>query len=136
MAITILHDYTSLNDSVGVELARDTVYVKHQAFTAVLPNIEVNSFFDTPVVVTNDYMISVITPTDDSLKIIVSSAANNDGAGQDLSYLIYNNPDFTPAAGYYNNFSNYGFAYDLDYLISPRIKYALVDDFTILDDTN
>ena len=135
MAITILHDYTSFNDSVGVELARDTVYVKHQAFTAVLPNIEVNSFFDTPVIVTNDYMISVITPTEDSLKILVSSAANNDGAGQNLSYLIYNNPDFTPAAGYYNNFANYGLSYDLDYLISPRIKYELVDDFTILDDT-
>ena len=135
MAITILNDYTSINDSIGAELARDTVYVLHQAFTPLLPNLEVNSIFDNPVVVTNDYMISVITPTDDSLKIIVSSAADNDGNGEDLSYLIYNNPDFSAADGYYNNFANYGLAYDLDYLISPRIKFELMDDFTILDDS-
>jgi PKD repeat protein len=135
MAITILHDYNSLNDSVGIELARDTIYVKHQAFTPVLPDIEVNSMFDTPVTVTNDYMISVITPTEDSLKIIVSSALDNDGNGEDLSYLIYNNPDFLSAAGYYNNFASYGLSYDLDYLISPRIEFDLHDEFTILDDS-
>lgn len=134
MAITILHDYTAVNDSVGVELARDTVYVTHQAYDPVLPNIAVNSSFPA-VTVTNDYMITVITPTDDSLKIIVSDASANDGAGEGVSFLIYNNPDFMSAAGYYSGFGNFGAAYDLDYLINPRVDYDLHDEFTILDDS-
>jgi PKD repeat protein len=134
MAITILHDYTSVNDSVGVELARDTVYVTHQTFTPVLPDIEVNSIFDTPVTVTNDYMVTVYTPTDDSLKIIVSDASSNDGASEGISYLVYNNPNYT-GHGYYNNFTFYGLLYDLDYLINPRIQYDLHDEFILDDDS-
>lgn len=135
MAITMLHEYTAFNDSVGTLLAVDTVWVVHQAFSAVLPNIEVNSFFDTPVTVTDDYIVTVYTPTDDSLKIIVSSAPANDGAGEGVSFLIYNNPDFLSAAGYYNGFANFGVSYDLDYLINPRVKYDLNDGFILSDDS-
>jgi len=134
MAITILHDYTAGNDSVGVELARDTVWVTHQAYTASLPNLEVNSYFDTPVTVTSDYMVTVLAPTDDSIKIIVSSKLANDGAGEGNSFLIYENPAW-PGGGYYNGYTNWGAAYDLDYLINPRIKYDLFDPFGIVDDT-
>ena len=134
MAITILHDYDAVNDSVGVELARDTVYVTHQAYNPSLPNIAVSSSFPA-VTVTNDYVVSVITPTEDSLKIIVSDASANDGAGEGVSFLIYNNPDFTSAEGYYNGFTLYGNAYDLDYLISPRVDYDLHDEFILDNDT-
>lgn len=134
MAITVLNDYTAGNDSVGVELARDTVYVKHQSYDPVLPNIAVNSSFPA-VTVTNDYVVTVYTPTDDSLKIIVSDASANDGAGEGVSFLIYNNPDFMSAAGYYNGFGLYGAAYDLDYLINPRVDYDLHDEFILDNDS-
>ncbi|MEX1001549.1 MAG: T9SS type A sorting domain-containing protein [Crocinitomicaceae bacterium] len=134
MAITVLHDYTASNDSVGVELARDTVYVTRQSYTISLPLMEVNSVFDNPVTVTSDYMLTVYTPEDDSIKIISSSAPGNDGNAEGVSYFYYNNPNYLSFEGYYNVYANLGASYDLDYLISPRVKFDLHDEFTILDD--
>lgn len=135
MAITVLYDWEATNDSVGVELARDTVYVKHQAFNIVLPNIAVQSVFDNPVTVTEDYIIAVYTPTNDSLKIITSSAPANDGAGEGVSFAYYDNPAAPGFTGWYPTLPTFGASYDLDYLIDPLVKYDLNDGFTVLDDT-
>lgn len=135
MAITLLYDYVAANDSVGALLATDTVYVTHQAFDVVLPNVEVNSFFDTPVTVTNDYMVAVMTPEDDSLKIMVSDFAGGDGNGEGVSYLYYGNPVLPSFEGWYNALGTFGAGYDGDYLINPRVKYDLHDDFLLSDDS-
>lgn len=135
MAITVLYDYDSSNDSVGVEFARDTVYVKHQAFSINLMDISVQSVFDNPVTVTQDYIIAVYTPTNDSLKIITSSAPANDGAGEGVSFAYYDNPAAPSFTGWYSTLPTFGASYDLDYLIDPFVKYDLNDGFTVLDDT-
>ncbi|WP_027418003.1 T9SS type A sorting domain-containing protein [Crocinitomix catalasitica] len=133
MAITILYDYDAMLDSTGAELARDTVYVKHTAFTPDLPEISIKSYFDTPVTVTDDYIIAVITTTDDSLKIITNDASG-DGAGEGVSFAYYENPAAPSYTGWYPTLPTFGPAYDIDYLISPRVKFQLQDGFTIIDD--
>ena len=135
MAITTLYDYDSVNDTVGAILATDTVYVHHQSFTPVLPDLEVNSFFDSPISVNNDYIIAIHTPTDDSLKILTSDFFGGDGQGEGNSYLLYDNPNFPGFQGWYNAINLFGAGYDGDYLISPNIKFDLNDGFTLSNDT-
>ena len=134
MVITRLNDYTPGNDSVGVEFARDTVYVTHTAFDIVLPNISVQSYFDTPVTVTQDYVMTVEIATDDTLILVVSNPGT-DGNGEGLGFYYYNNPFHPSFIGYYNQFSLWGAAWDFDALISPLVKYDLHDDFMITDDS-
>jgi hypothetical protein len=134
MVITILYDYIAVTDTVGAELARDTVYVKHTTFTPVLPELEVNSFFDEPVLVTQDYVIAVITETNDSLKILTSSAPDADGEGEGVSFAYYNNPAAPSFTGWYPTLPTFGPSYDLDYLISPLVKFKLQDGFDLLTD--
>lgn len=135
MAITILQDYTAANDSIGAELARDTVWVTHQAFTINLNDIAVNSSFPA-VTVTSDYMVTVMTPTDDSLKIIINSYLADDGNGDGDAFLYYDNPApcCTSFIGYYNLFA-YGPGFDYDILINPQVAFDLNDGFTVTDDT-
>jgi PKD repeat protein len=134
MAITILHDYTTVNDSVGTELARDTVWVKHQAFSTLTSDMLVNSLFDTPVTVTSDYIVTVMTPTDDSLKILTTDYIGDDGNMDGDAYIFFENLAYPSFTGYYNMFA-YGAGFDYDFYIAPRIKYDLHDQFLLSDDT-
>lgn len=135
MVITKLNDYTAGNDSAGVELARDTVWVKHTAFDIVLPNISVKSYFDAPVTVTQDYIVTVETPTDSSLMIVTSDPGNSDGNGEGLGFYYYNNVFEPSFIGYYNQLTEWGAAWDFDALISPLVKYDLNDGFTLNNDS-
>ena len=135
MVITLLFDYDEAADSVGLELARDTVWVKHTAFTPLLVELEVNSYFDEPVIVSEDYIVALYTSTNDSLKIITNSAIDGDGDGEGVSFAYYNNPVAPSFTGWYPTLPVFGPSYDLDYLISPYVRYALHDDFTLSDDS-
>jgi PKD repeat protein len=135
MVVTLLYDYDESIDSVGLELARDTVWVKHTAFTPLLPEIEVNSYFDIPVVVSADYIVGVYTSTNDSLKIITSSAVDNDGEGEGVSFAYYRNPVAPSYTGWYPTLPTFGPSYDLDYLISPRVKFEINPGFVMSADT-
>lgn len=136
MVITSLNDYDALADSVGTELARDTVYVKHTAFTENLPNLSVQSFFDQPVVVTNDYIVTVFTPTDDSLIIIANDQNTNEGNGEGLSYALYDNSNYPSYYGWYSMLGgDLGEVYDYDFLIAPLVKYKQQHGFLLANDT-
>ncbi|MBD3638668.1 MAG: T9SS type A sorting domain-containing protein [Crocinitomicaceae bacterium] len=135
IAITHLYDYEPVGDTVGALLAVDTVWVTHQNYTIVLPNVRVNSVFDTPVTVTDDYMVAIFTPDDDSLKLMVSDFAGGDGNGEAVSYLFYGNPNYSSFIGWYNGYNTFGPTYDGDYLISPVVNYDLNDGFLLSDDT-
>lgn len=134
MVITQLFDYDAGADDVGAELARDTVYVKHSAFSPLLTDLSVKSFFD-PVVVSSDYIIAITTPTDDSLKIITSDPSG-DGGAEGVSYALYENPIAFPGFyQWYSTLTTFGPSYDLDYLISPMVKFQLQDGFTLVNDS-
>ncbi len=135
MVVTLLYDYDELIDSIGVELARDTVWVTHTAFTPLLVDLEVNSYFDEPVVVSEDYIVALYTSTNDSLKIITNSAVDGDGDGEGVSFAYYNNPVAPSFTGWYSTLPVFGPSYDLDYLINPLVRYELHDDFTLMDDS-
>lgn len=134
MVITLLLDYDEVLDSIGVELARDTVWVKHTYFTPLLTELEVNSYFDEPVTVTEDYIIAMYTSTNDSLKIITNSAVDGDGDGEGLSFAYYNNAAAPSYTGWYATLPVFGPSYDLDYLMNPLVRYKLHDDFLMSDD--
>lgn len=136
MAITAIHEYIPGSDEVGPEIIRDTVWVKHQAYTPVLPDVEVNSIFDSTITVSTDYIVAISTPTDDSLKVYTSDRFSNDGAGEGVSFALYENPIAFPGFyQWYNVLTTFGSSFDYDYLINPLVKYDLHDDFTILDDS-
>lgn len=136
MVITSLHSYLSAIDSVGPEITRDTVYVKHSAFTVVLPNISVKSYFDTPVVMTDDFIIAMHTPLNEQLVIIANDYTLNEGNGEYLSYALYQNPAYPAWDGWYSNANDFlPSVYDYDYLMSPLVKYDLFTPFTMVDDT-
>lgn len=134
MVITLLLDYDEVNDSIGVELARDTVWVSHPSFTPLLVDLEVNSYFDTPVTVEEDYIVALYTPTNDSLKIITNDPGG-DGGGEGVSFAYYNNPVAPAYTGWYATLPVFGPGYDLDYLINPLVRYKLHDDFSLNSDT-
>lgn len=133
MVITSLHPYLSANDSVGAEITRDTVYVKHTAFTVVLPNISVKSYFDAPVVMTSDFVIAMHSTENEELIIMTNDYTLNDGNGEANSFALYQNPVYPSDDGWYS--SLYYNLYDVDYLMSPLVKYDLFTPFTILNDT-
>ncbi len=133
MVITSLHSYDVPTDSVGAEITRDTVYVSHTAFDIVLPNISVQSYFDAPVTMTTDYIVAIHTPTDDSLWICTNNYSIPDGAGENLSHALYDNPTLPSWTGWYSNLTD--FSYDYDYLINPLVKFDLHDGFTVLNDS-
>jgi len=135
MAITVLFDYDEDADSVGIELARDTVYVSHTAFTPLLTDLEVDSYFDEPVTVTEDYIVAVYTATNDSLKIITNSAAAGDGDGEGVSFAYYDNPFAPSFTGWYPTLPTFGPSYDIDYLINPLVRFELHDGFTMSSDS-
>ncbi|HIP36972.1 MAG TPA: T9SS type A sorting domain-containing protein [Crocinitomix sp.] len=132
MVITTLNDYDAVN-YVGTELARDTVYVKHNSFTTALPNLSVKSFFDQAITVTSDYIVTVFTPTDDSLIILANDPNTNEGNGEGLSYALYDNPSYPSFYGWYDMLVD--FSYDYDYLIAPLVKYKQHNGFTLTSDT-
>lgn len=133
MAITVLYDWDEVLDSTGVELARDSVWVTHTEFTPLLVELEVNSYFDTPVIVTEDYIIAVYTDTDDSLKIITNDPSG-DGGDEGVSFAFYKNPTAPSYTGWYQTFDFFGPGYDLDYLMNPLVRYQLHDDFVMDND--
>ena len=133
MVITTLHLYVSATDSLGPEITRDTVYVKHTAFTPVLPNISVKSYFDAPVVMNADFVIAMHSTENEELIIITNDYSINDGNGEAFSYALYMNPAY-PADDEWVSAMDY-FAADYDYLMSPLVKYDLFTPFTILNDT-
>ena len=135
MTVTILFDYDEVLDSVGVELARDTVWVTHSVFTPLLPDLEVNSVFDEPVLITDDYIIGVYTSTNDSLKIITDSALDGDGDGEGVSFAYYNNPVAPSFTGWYATLPYFGPSYDIDYLINPLVNFDLHDEFVMDNDS-
>lgn len=132
--VTVLYDYEEAIDSIGIELARDTVWVKHTAFTPLLPEIEVNSHFDDPVVVEEDYIVALYTYTNDSLKIVTNDPSG-DGGGEGVSFAYYENPAAPSFTGWYATLPVFGPGYDLDYLINPLVRYQLHDGFTLEGDT-
>ena len=134
MVITTLNDYDATGNTLGAELARDTVYVSHNSFDPVfdpVPSISVQSTFDTPVIVTNDYMIAVFTPTDDSLRIIANEFSVNDGNNEGLGYALYDNSSYPSFYGWYDMLID--FSADYDFLISPMISYKKATDFILTD---
>ncbi|UKN03530.1 T9SS type A sorting domain-containing protein [Paracrocinitomix mangrovi] len=131
--ITTLHEYDQVNDTLGAQLAIDSVYVTHQAFSIVIPDMSVKSSFDTVVTVNSDYIIGYQNTTDDSVYVIVSDGTVNDGNGDGHFFYYYNNPFAPTYEGTYNALA-FGAGYDFDALISPRIKYDLQDGFNLLDD--
>ncbi len=133
MVITSLNNYDAVADSVGAELARDTVYVKHTAFSVNLPDLSVQSFFDTPVIVTNDYIVSIFTPTDDSLIILANDPNANAGNGEGLSYALYDNASYPSFYGWYAMLTD--FTFDYDFLIAPLVKYKQQNGFNVVNDT-
>ncbi len=133
MVITSLNNYDAVADSVGTELARDTVYVKHTAFTTLLPDLSVQSFFNQPILVTNDYVVSVFTPTDDSLIILANDPYSNAGNGENLSFALYDNATYPSYFGWYSNLTDFG--YDYDYLIAPLVKFKQQNGFLLANDT-
>lgn len=133
MVITSLHPYLSANDSVGAEITRDTVYVKHTTFSIILPYISVKSYFDAPVTMTSDFVIAMHTTLDVELWIVTNDYTNNDGNGEGNSWALYQNPVYPADDGWYS--SLYYNLYDVDYLMSPLVKYDLFEPFSILDDT-
>lgn len=133
MVITSLHSYNALNDSLGAEITRDTCYVTHTAFTLVLPTISVKSYFDAPVLMSSDYVIAMHSNEDENLIIITNDYNANDGNGEGFSFLLYDNPLSPGGEGWYSAL-NY-ILYDVDYLMSPLVKYDLYTPFTILNDT-
>ncbi|WP_070137591.1 T9SS type A sorting domain-containing protein [Crocinitomix algicola] len=134
MVVTLLYDYDQDIDSAGAELARDTVWVKHDAFTADLPEIEVNSYFDSPVLVEEDYIVALYTSLDDSLKIITNDPSG-DGEAEGVSFAYYDNPAAPSYTGWYNTLATFGPGYDIDYLINPRVKYKMSNDFILNSDS-
>lgn len=133
MVITTLHDYTPLNDSLGPEITRDTCWVLHTAFTLVLPNIAVQSYFDTPITMTDDYVIAMHSPENLDLIIVTNDWSVNDGNGESNSWALYMNPVYPADDGWYSAMGYLGA--DYDYLMSPYVNYDLYTPFTILDDT-
>lgn len=133
MAIAILHDWDDVNDSLGVELARDTVYVTHQAYNVNLSTIAVQAYFDNPVTVADSYILLIENPTNDSLAMIVSNPSNFDGNGEGLMHHYYNNPNYPTYIGSYHTLS-WGAGFDYDPIISPLVDFQLQNGFTILDD--
>lgn len=133
MVITSLHSYNALNDSLGPELTRDTVYVKHTSFTFILPNISVKSYFDAPIVMTDDYVIAMHTTLDEELIIITNDYSANDGNGEGNSHAMYMNPAFPSFTGWYSNSTD--FSFDYDYLMNPLVKFDLFEPFVISNDT-
>jgi PKD repeat protein len=134
MVITTLNNFDTTNDTIGTELARDTVYVSHNSFNPLfdpLPSIAVQSEFDMPIIVTSDYMITVYTPTDDSLRIIANDPTINEGDGEGLGYALYENPNYPSFIGWYDMLID--FAADYDFLLSPRITYKKPTDFLLSD---
>ncbi|MFD1551379.1 T9SS type A sorting domain-containing protein [Putridiphycobacter roseus] len=134
MVITTLNNYDATGNTLGTELARDTVYVKHNSFdpfTTPLPNIAVQSTFDVPVTVTSEYMVTMTTPTDDSLKIIANDFNTNDGQGDNMGYALYDNVNYPTYYGWYDMIAD--FAADYDFLISPKVKYSQYDTLIIED---
>ena len=137
---TYLWDWDDATDSIGTMLATDTVWVTYTAYTPVLPDIETISTFDTPVEVTDEYLVGVIVDTlggdDNTLQIYRNT--NPDGAGEGRGYAFYGSPIFGPSfIGWYNfaDFGGPGGGYDIDYMISPEVKYDLHDGFNVIGDT-
>ncbi len=134
MVITTLNQFDATGNTLGAELARDTVYVFHDNFDPLvdpLPSISVQSEFDTPITVSSDYMVGLYTPTDDSLRIIANGLSVNDGAGEGLSYALYDNPNFASFIGWYDMLTD--FSADYDFLISPRVAYKIRNGFELSD---
>ena len=134
MVVTVLYDWDDALDSIGTELARDSVWVTHTEFTPLLVDLEVDSYFDSPVVVSEDYIIAVYADTDDSLKIITNDSGG-DGAGEAVSFAYYENPVAPSFTGWYQTLETFGPGYDIDYLINPLVRYQLHDDFVMDNDT-
>jgi hypothetical protein len=133
MVITTLNDYTVATDSIGLELARDTSYVIHHTFTINLPNMSTKSNFDIPVTVTDDYIISIYTPTDDSLKILANDPNNFEGNGENLAHALYDNSAYPSFTGWYSMLGDFGF--DYDFLLAPMVKHDLHNSFNVINDT-
>ncbi|MBI3135857.1 MAG: T9SS type A sorting domain-containing protein [Bacteroidetes bacterium] len=133
MVITSLHTYLPGPDSLGPEITRDTVYVKHTSFSLILPNIAVQSYFDVPVTMNSDYIIAMHSTQNEELVIVTNDYTANDGNGESFSFALYQNPDY-PTFDEWVSAMSY-FAADYDYLMNPLVKYDLFDPFTILDDT-
>lgn len=132
--VTVLYDWDEDLDSTGAELARDTVWVSHTEFTPLLPDLEVDSYFDEPVIVSEDYIVALYTYTDDSLKIITNDP-DGDGEDEGVSFAYYENPVAPSFTGWYQTLETFGAGYDIDYLINPLVTFELHDDFTITNDT-
>lgn len=130
---TYLWDYDAGADSVGAILATGTGYVTETAYTPVLPYVEVNSFFDSPVTVTADYMVGMVSDHD-SLVFIYRNTSP-EGAGEGVSYVYYDNPAAPSFTGWYNSLATFGAGYDVDYLIAPRVEYDLHESFVMEDDS-
>ena len=94
MVINALNENDALLDSVSTELTRDKVYVTNHSFSSYILSVSVKSYFDTTIHVSTDYVVSVLTPTDDSLFIIVTYLGSNSGNGENLSHLLYNNVSY------------------------------------------
>ncbi|MBN4072612.1 T9SS type A sorting domain-containing protein [Crocinitomix catalasitica] len=130
-----LWDWDDALDSIGTQLAFDSCWVTYTAYTAILPDIETIGMFSAPVTVTEDYIVGVIAEgtDDDSLRIYRSTSP--DGAGEGVSFAYYDNPLYPGFLGWYQTLATFGAGYDIDYLISPFVKFDLHDGFTVTDDT-
>ncbi len=136
MVITALNEYDVILDSVTTELIRDTVYVTQHTFSTFIPNMSVKSYFNVPILVNTDYVVSIFTPTDDSLYIIANDPGTFSGNAENLGHALYDNVNYPSYQGSYSMYGgDAGGIYDYDFLIAPLIKYKLQDGFTLDNDT-
>ena len=136
MVITSLNEYDVLTDSVSTELIRDTVYVTHHSFSTYIPSMSVKSYFDTPIIVNSDYIVSIFTPSNDSLIVIGTDPFTSAGNGENLGHALYDNQNHPLIKGWYSLYNgDLGGNFDYDFLIAPLIKYKLQDGFTLDNDT-
>lgn len=134
MVITTLNEYNATGNTLGLELIRDTVYVLHNNFDPIfdpVPTISVQSEFDSSIIVSSDYIISIYTPTDDSLRILCNEPSIFDGNGEGLGYALYDNPNYPSFVGWYDMLLD--FSADYDFLISPKIAFEKPTSFILSD---
>lgn len=116
----------------GAVLASDTMYVQNGSFqTNFLGQQYYEAIFDTALVVTAGYNLSIQILTTDTVVLYSSSYGNIDGNGEYLNSLYYSDPAAPSFEGWYRS-SDFGPSFDADFLILPILKTEIFEPYQIL----
>ena len=108
-----------LSDSLpGALIASDTITVTDN-YTVDLEGIRYCADFDIPVLQGQPYVLSVRTDSPLDLNIISNDAADNNGAGEALSFYYWSgtNPGWTHNEEF--------FSWDIDWVLCPIVEYEV-----------